>query len=72
VARASSSWSSGGAAAGLEDADLAARLQLPAATKSFVTCAAQLTYAPWFRAGQHLRARGGERFRDAGAVAAAP
>jgi hypothetical protein len=25
----------------------------PAATKSFVTCAAQLTYAPWFRAGQH-------------------
>jgi hypothetical protein len=25
----------------------------PAATKSLVTCAAQLTYAPWFRAGQH-------------------
>ena len=26
----------------------------PAATNAFVTCAAQLTYAPWFRAGQHV------------------
>ena len=27
---------------------------VPAATNPFVTCAAQLTYAPWFRAGQHV------------------